>query len=193
MNSNSQTSLNTLTNAVEEKLRDIKPPVEIPDYLFWLWIFLGLLAVASIVFFLWKFWLKKKFAPVPLPPIPPHVRARNRLKDALRFIAEPKPFTVAISDAIRFFLEEHFELRAPERTTEEFLYELQTSTLLNDPQKRSLGEFLSGCDLIKFAQYDPTQMELEDLHTSAMRIIDETEPKPNPPALDSRLSSLDTK
>jgi len=74
------------------------------------------------------------------------------------------------------YLEERFEFRAPERTTEEFLYELQATNLLTSDQKRSLGEFLQRCDLVKFAKYEPGEPELQDLHDSALRLVDETEP-----------------
>lgn len=187
---------NSNSNVVEATLRDIKPPLEIPDCLFWLYIFLGILAIAAIAFCLWKFWLKKKFEPAPVPPLPPHVRAKRKLRDALSQIKEPQMFTVLVSSIIRVYLEESFNFHAPERTTEEFLYELQSTNLLTDEQKNSLGEFLSQCDLIKFAQYDPTQTELEDLHQAAMSLVEDTEPKPTPnsaPALDHRPSTIDAK
>jgi hypothetical protein len=76
------------------------------------------------------------------------------------------------------YLEERFDFHAPERTTEEFLYELQATDLLLADQKQSLGEFLSVCDMVKFARYEPGQPELQALHDSAVRLVDETEPQP---------------
>ena len=75
------------------------------------------------------------------------------LEEALALISEPKPFTIAVSGAIRIYLEGRFNFHAPDRTTEEFLYELQDTDLLLTEQKQSLGEFLENCDLIKFAKY----------------------------------------
>ena len=83
-----------------------------------------------------------------------------------------------VSDTIRWYLEERFSFRAPERTTEEFLYELQGTDLLTPDQKTSLGEFLQRCDLVKFARYEPGEPELRDLHDSALRLVEETEPGP---------------
>jgi hypothetical protein len=83
---------------------------------------------------------------------------------------------VAVSDALRWYLEERFEFRAPERTTEEFLEELrQTDRLLPD-QKEVLGDFLRRCDLVKFARYEPARSELLELHGMAVRLVEETEP-----------------
>ncbi len=166
------------TNVAEPVLRDIKAPVEIPDYWLYLWVAIGVVVAGVIGFLLWKFWLKKKFAPVPVAPLPPHVRAKRRLREAMAYINEPTKFTVFVSDTLRVYLEEQFSFRAPERTTEEFLHELGATRLLTDAQKKSLGEFLSRCDLIKFAKYDPTKPELEQMHQAALNLIEETEPKP---------------
>ena len=97
--------------------------------------------------------------PCRCPPVPPHVRARRRLEQALALISEPKPFSIAVSGAIRAYLEERFDFHAPERTTEEFLYELQGTKFVDSAtQKQSLADFLAGCDLIKFAKYEPTEI-----------------------------------
>ena len=167
------------TNVVETALRDIKPPVEIPDYLMWILIGAGiLLALAVLVGLGVLIWAlaRKKLAPPPVPP--PHVLAKRKLREAMAKINEPEIFTVLVSN-VRTYLEQQFQLHAPERTTEEFLHELQSSNRLAENVKASLGEFLSRCDMVKFAKYEPTQMELEDLHNAAMRIIEETEPRPN--------------
>jgi len=159
-------------------LRDIAPPLAIPSGYEWLWWTLGtLVLVAAMVFLAW--WLKRRREQQLLvPPMPAHIRARQKLAEALALIAQPKPFCIAVSDAVRAYLEERFTFRAPERTTEEFLYELQATTLLSPDQKASLGEFLTNCDLVKFAKYEPGEPELRDLHSSAVRLVSETEPRP---------------
>ncbi len=164
------------SNAADLTLHDIKAPVEIPNPWLWVWWTLGILAVAAIIYFLWRL-QRKKQEQILARVIPPHERARKRLEDALRIIFEPVPFTVLVSDTVRIYLEERFNFHAPERTTEEFLYELQNTALLTPDQKQTLGEFLSRCDLVKFARYEPTEIELRDLHASAVRLVDETEPQ----------------
>jgi len=109
--------------------------------------------------------------------MPAHVRAKQRLEEALALISQPKPFCILVSDTVRTYLEERFTFRAPERTTEEFLYELQGTDLLAGEQKEKLGEFLESCDLVKFAKYEPQETELRGLHSSAFRLVEETEPK----------------
>lgn len=173
----------TTTNvAAAEDIRDIKAPVEISSGWAWLWWTLGALAVAAIAYASIRYWLGKRAAEkAPTIIIPPHVRARQRLREALELIHQPRPFCILVSDTLRVYLEEQFRLRAPERTTEEFLDELQSSALLSLTQKQSLGDFLMRCDLVKFARYEPGEPELRDLLDAAMRLVDETAPAPTPP------------
>jgi hypothetical protein len=162
--------------AMATDIRDIKPPMDIPTGWAWLWWTLAILAVVIAAILIWRWRQKRKlFVPV-VPPIPAHVRAKQKLAEALAMISQPKPFVTAVSDTARFYLEERFQFRAPERTTEEFLRELGGTKLLLPEQKESLGDFLESCDLVKFAKYEPGENELRGLHGSALRLIDETEP-----------------
>lgn len=174
------TNVSSSPMAAPDALRDIKPPVNIPNV--WLWIVLAAVAAAVVMIavgLILFFTLRRKNVPLP-PLIPAHVRARHHLEDALALLSQPKPFCILVSDTIRFYLEERFNFRAPERTTEEFLYELQNTDLLLPDQKESLVEFLKRCDLVKFARYEPRETELRDLHDSALRLVEETEPQPEP-------------
>ena len=158
-------------------IREIKPPVEIPSGLEWLWWMLGALAVVIAAWLLWRWWQKRKVQAAIVPVVPAHVRARQKLQAALTLIKQPKPFCVAVSDAARAYLEERFNFHAPERTTEEFLRELSATELLAKQQKESLGRFLESCDLVKFAKYEPGEPELRELYASATRLVDETVPQ----------------
>jgi hypothetical protein len=99
-------------------------------------------------------------------------------------MGQAREFCIAVSDTVRWYLEERFEFRAPERTTEEFLIELQATNLLTPDRKQSLSEFLQRCDLVKFARYEPGRPELQDLHAAAVRLVEETEPVPTAPESD---------
>ena len=172
------TNATTQTAAsVANDIRDIKPPVEIPSGWEWLWWVLAALTIIAMAFFVWRWWQKRK-ASAPTPtPVPAHVRAKQKLEESLAFIAQPKAFCILVSDTIRTYLEERFDFRAPERTTEEFLHELRGTDLLLADQKESLGRFLESCDLVKFAKYEPREAELRELHNSALRLVEETEPR----------------
>lgn len=161
-------------------IRDIAPPIDIPSGYEWLWWALASLAIIIAALLFWRWWRKRATLVPAIPVVPAHMRARQKLQNALALIAQPKPFVTAVSDAARWYLEERFNFRAPERTTEEFLYELQRTDRLTRDQKESLGEFLAGCDLVKFAKYEPGETELRGLHASAIRLVEETEPVAQP-------------
>jgi hypothetical protein len=168
------------TNATAQAandIRDIKPPLEIPNGWEWLWWTLGALAVLTLLLLVWRY-LHRRITQVSVePPVPAHIRAKQKLEEALALISQPKPFVVAVSDTARTYLEERFDFHAPERTTEEFLRELGGTDLLTGEQKESLGGFLASCDLVKFAKYEPREAELRELHASAVRLVDETAPQ----------------
>lgn len=159
-------------------LRDIKPPVEIPSGWAWVgWIAIGLI-VAGLAYCAWRHWQKKRQEVPAVPVVPAHVRAKQKLTEAMALIGRPKEFCILVSDTLRWYLEERFDFHAPERTTEEFLVELRDTDLLTRDQKDSLVEFLNRCDLVKFARYEPGEAELRDLHAAAVRLVEETEPSP---------------
>jgi hypothetical protein len=162
------------TVAVTNDIRPIKPPVPISNPWVWLWWGLALALVAGAVAGALWWRQKKRLTPPPVPVVPPHLRARQRLAEALLHLSDPRRFCIEVSDAVRVYLEERFEFHAPDRTTDEFLVELQDTHLLSSDQKASLGEFLQSCDLVKFAKHEPTEQALRELHESACRLVDET-------------------
>lgn len=174
------TNVSSTAAPVPDALRDIKPPAEFPNP--WLWVAIGVAVLALIAMAVGLFiYLRTRRKQVPVvPPVPPHIRAKQKLQEALDLIAQPKPFCTLVADTVRLYLEERFTFHAPERTTEEFLYELQNTNRLLPDQKESLGDFLKSCDLVKFARYEPREIELRELHGSAVRLVEETEPAPTP-------------
>ena len=161
-------------------IRGIQPPVQIP--LGWLWAIwlLGLLALAALAWWYWRRRRQKPAAVVSAPVVPAHTRALQRLEVALGLLDQPEAFVVAVSSAVREYLEDRFVFRAPERTTEEFLVELRRTELLSETQKQVLAGFLTQCDLVKFARYEPGVAELRQLHQAAVNLVEETQPRPEP-------------
>jgi hypothetical protein len=159
-------------------IRAIKPPVEIPDPWLWACWIGGIIVALALIALAIRAWRKAKARAAILIPVPPHVRARQRIDAALQLLGNPRAFAIAVSDAVRVYLEERFNLRAPERTTEEFLRDLQKTSALTTDQKSSLAEFLERCDLVKFARLEPPESVLRELHESALRLVHETQYDP---------------
>lgn len=162
------------TNTVD--IRGIKGPVHIPSSYAWIgWVLLAL-ACAVAAWLIWKKFLVRKALPKPVISIPPHRRAKDRLRNVSELLSDPYQYCSVISTVVREYLEERFDLHAPDRTTEEFLEEMRSTSVLGPDHKALLEDFLSRCDLVKFARFEPTQDELKSLLDSALRFIDETAP-----------------
>ncbi len=157
----------------EMDIRDIRGPIHIPYS--WLWILyaaVGLL-IAALLFWIYRFWKSRHQAPVKLP----HEIALERLGQALALMKPEQAceFSIAVSDAVRFYIEERFHVHAAKRTTEEFLCDLLSNT--SSPlasYSTSLGDFLQHCDLAKFARWTLSIPEMQSMYESARKFIEET-------------------
>lgn len=163
------------TNSLPSGLRDVKGLEIIPSGWAWAGRIALALVLAGLGWWAWQRWQKRAASGAAEPAIPPAKIARDRLREALALIDQPQPFCFAITEIIRTYLEGQFGLRATEQTTEEFLESLQDSLALDQGHKRVLEDFLTRCDLVKFGQGEPEYHELEVLHQSALRLVEETE------------------
>jgi hypothetical protein len=136
-----------------------------------------ILAVAGFLYFLWR---KRKAGALEekkrekSPDVVAHEEL-NKLKTMdLPGKGQVKEYYIRLSDIARHYLEGRFSYRAPEMTTEEFLDEIKRSKELANEHKDLLKEFLSHCDLVKFAKYGPTPLEILDSFKAAERLVDQT-------------------
>lgn len=165
---------------VPTALHDIKAPVEIPTLWTWLGRFLIAAVLGGLLWLGWWLWRRRKPAVEDIRRVPPDELARERLTAALALLSQPERFCTAVSEITRTYLEDRFGLRAPEQTTEEFLAELPRSAVLDVRHKDVLADFLTRCDLVKFARFEPTRDELMELHNAALNLVDETTPPSAP-------------
>jgi hypothetical protein len=176
------TIVSAATNApAKAALHDIKAPVEIPTLWTWLGRFLIASALGGLLWLGWWLWRRRKPAAEDIKRVPPDELARERLTAALALLEQPERFCTAVSEITRTYLEDRFGLRAPEQTTEEFLAELPRSAVLDARHKDVLADFLTRCDLVKFARFEPTRDELMELHNAALNLVGETTPTSAPP------------
>jgi hypothetical protein len=90
-------------------------------------------------------------------------------------------FHIRLSDLMRRYLEERYQLRAPRQTTAEFLAALRMEPCLNDAQQGLLQDFLERCDLAKFAGVAPPAEECRHTLELARRfIVEGAQPVPTP-------------
>lgn len=163
-------------------LRDIRGPIDLPLVNWIAWTLVGtsiLLAVAWIFFIVRRNIASRHDA----PPLPAHELARREL-DALE--AEGllernafQPFYFRLTDILRHYIEGRFGLLAPTRTTNEFLTDMGTNSVLETDQQNSLSRFLRFSDLVKFALHEPPVEDGRQALVMARTFVQETEPKPD--------------
>ncbi len=161
-------------------IRDIKPPVYFKESYLFLILLAAAGALALILFlaiFIYKKRKKKKAIPLSPPKAPYEIacEAFNRLQSQdLPSHGKMKEYYSGLSDIVRGYTERRFTIRAPEMTTEEFLYFLRNSDTLSGSHKNLLKEFLALCDVVKFAKYGPSRKETGISMISAKKFVDET-------------------
>jgi len=105
--------------------------------------------------------------------------ARAELDELLQWDRHPgqdrvEAFYVKLSGIIRRYLENRFDLRSPELTTEEFLVVASRSPDLSPEWRERLGEFLKQADLVKFAGVVPAEGEIDESVEAARRFLEDT-------------------
>lgn len=157
-------------------LNDIAPPMALANYLP-LYLAAGGLLLVLLLFVCWRLLRKAKKAK-PAPPTPPHQVAHQALDrllaSGLLDQGELAAFFKKLSDILRRYIEDRFSVRAPEQTTEEFLQAMTATSSFRPTDRTLLQDFLTHCDLIKFARLEPTVQEGRDRLQLCRRFIDET-------------------
>ena len=159
-------------------IEDIEGVVEMPKEpsRWWLW-GLGVLGIAAIPTG-WLLLRSRRAKELVRIFRPAHEVAYARLRvlvaDGLVEAGRIREFYDRISGILRHYIEDRFDLHAPERTTEEFLAELRFADALSPSHKEVLGEFLTHCDLVKFARHEPTTEQIQQTFDLVKDFIERT-------------------
>lgn len=180
--------------AADAEPKDIRPIHELPFSLVWWarehwrWIAgaaaLALLAIA-IAALLPRLKRRPAAAQPEAAPLPLHERVLAELdaveRERLWQQGLHKAYQSRVTDLLRAYIEERYQVPALERTTDELLAELRMSPLAPD-QQALLANLLRGADLVKFAKALPTPQENEQLMAAARRFVADTAQRPQPHA-----------
>ncbi|PWU04970.1 MAG: hypothetical protein C5B43_03885 [Verrucomicrobia bacterium] len=156
-----------------EDIHDIKGLIEILPFwkehlilLIALFVLL-LVAVTLLIFFLIKKF--KKSNDVPELKLTPYERAIRDLVETQGYMKPgmDKLLSIKISDVIRTYVEKAFHFPASEKTTEEFLYNIQEKMTFSARPLAHLSLFLEMCDLAKFAKVEFTPHDQKILYEKA--------------------------
>jgi len=150
-------------------IRDIRGPKTLFPWGLVLALLAGGVVLAAGGYVLWR--RRRRRPPRPLTYFE---IALQRLEE-LRAIMQPakvREFSSDISDTVRRYIEERFNVTATHQTTEEFLYDIlrdEKSALAK--HRALLAEFLRQCDLAKFAGLSLSMANMESLYESARGFV----------------------
>ncbi|HSH37168.1 MAG TPA: DUF4381 family protein [Chthoniobacterales bacterium] len=153
-----------------QELHDISPPVNyslLPPWVVFVGSFLALATLGLVGWLVWR-WLRK-----PKPEQTPRARAFELLQRVRSEITQLTPyhFSIRVSDILRQYVMQQYQLPVTRQTSVEFLESVARSSQFSEADKSLLGDFLTRCDLIKFARYEATVSDSELLLEEATRFV----------------------
>ena len=177
-------NVKTIELADDAELKDIKPPINAPYGWSDIWPFLlGILLVILIYFLLKKYVFVKKKTEVKRKLkiiIPPDVIALNELatlKDKeLWQSGKLKQYHSEISEILRTYLEDRFQILALELPTYDILQSLRNKGIQSE-NLHTLTTILQRADLAKYAKSKPTDSENDESMSQSVGFVRNTKKK----------------
>lgn len=180
-------ALKVLTFDVDttQAIKDIKPIEDVP-YTFremLPWIVGGVLFIALILLFIWLFRRIRKKEPVFVlrrekPKPPAHITALSELeklkKEKLWQTDRLKEFYTRLTDVLREYIEDRFQVNAMEQTSDEILDAMKKVELEGDAVYENLKQILKLADLVKFAKAKPLPDENDLSMMNAFFFVNQT-------------------
>jgi hypothetical protein len=170
----------------QKGIADIKKPQETPFHLSELYKYLpwvlGLLALAGIVTFVALKYFGKD-VPVKIfkkedPIIPAHEKALEALgkikEEKLWQHNRVKEYYSGVTDTLRHYIEERFEIRAMEQTTDEIMDSFKGIDVSGVKSIDNLKQILVTADLVKFAKHEPLPDENDLSMINAYFFVNQT-------------------
>lgn len=153
-----------------QELHDISPPVDYSLVPAWV-VFAAAFALLSVLgLFAWAIVRRLRR---PKPEQSPRDRALEQLQRARAEIPHNTAyeFSIRVSDILRRYVTEQYQLPVTRQTSVEFLEALAKRSPFSEDERSLLSDFLNRCDLIKFARYDATIADSELLMEEAARFV----------------------
>ena len=153
-----------------QALPDIAPPVNYSLVPPWTIFVASLIVLTIIGLAIWygrKFFRKQQLIPSPRERA---LTALGKIESEVEKIA-PYQFSIRVSDILRRYVMEQFDLPMTRQTSVEFLNAIASAANFSDAEKTLLADFLNRCDLIKFARYEATTADSRLLLDEARQFV----------------------
>ena len=155
------------------EMKDIKPPLDVSFSLleflsdYWEWFVLGLILIGLFAFY-WFYWRNREVEVEIIEPeepsLPSHEIALQKFNDLKEkdYLKKKKfkAFHVEMSEILREYLENRYEIHAMEQTTGEIMANLEFMGISHE-QVNKLRRLLGLSDMVKFAKTEPTVSDSE--------------------------------
>ena len=144
------------------------------------------LLVLGILVLIWIYYFKKKKSVESRLAItlPPHIKALeslDRIKNQkLWQKGEVKEYYSQLSDTVRTYLEDRFQIPAMESVTKDILRDFKTFSWEDETLLDILEDLLQLSDLVKFAKEDPLPSDNEMNLNNAYIFVEKTKPVSTP-------------
>ena len=147
-------------------IKPYKAPLTVGEVLPWLLILILLcVAVWYLIRIIKKLRMKKSGQVMEVNPDPAHVIAFRQLEqlkeEKLWEKGEIKGYYTRLTEIVRIYLENRYNVYSMELTTVETLAELKKTGFREDESYRKLRTVLTGADLVKFAKFNPEPSDNE--------------------------------
>lgn len=153
-----------------EELHDIAPPVDYSLLPLWVIVCGAIAALALCGVIVWWIWRRSQ-RPIPQPsPRERTLELLGRIRGEIETLS-PYQFSIRVSDILRRYVTDQYQLPVTRQTSVEFLAALTKASPFSEDEKSLLEDFLSRCDLIKFARYDATTEDSRLLLQKATRFV----------------------
>ena len=164
-----------------QRLRDIKPPLEVPHNLFAYFIG-GVVILSFIIGSIW-YWIQKRRQTLPTPvtleddtPLA-HEVAYEQLAaiEASDWLTrgDMETYHTQIAYVLREYIRARYRIPALELTTTALLHAM-SGAHISKPYVERVQQLLANCDRVKFATYQPEVSEASARIADARWIVDET-------------------
>ena len=153
-----------------EQFHDIAPPVDYSLLKPWV-IICVVLAVLTLIGFVARLVFRLRQRPIAVPTVRDRAQAQLEYTGGEIEKLTPYQFSIRVSDILRGYVTEQFQLPVTRQTSVEFLNAIAAGSLFSPDEKALLEEFLNRCDLIKFARFEATTNDSRLLLEEATRFV----------------------
>lgn len=181
-----QVLVKTVPVDTSKQIMPIADIISVPDrwYDYWYYFIPVLLILLGLGLY---FYFKNRKKKPTQPPVPkllkkPHEIALENLQalydKQLWQAGENKLYYIELTDILRTYIEDRFQVSALELTTDELMYEFNKKVKKYNEPKQNLKKILLVADMVKFAKMEPQATDNEAAFLRAKQFINDTIPTP---------------